>query len=361
VRYRIHEFAELAGVTVKALHHYDHLGLLKPRRTDSGYRIYAESDLERLEQIVALRFLGLPLKEIRILLERDAPRLSETLHAQRTVLEEKRRHLDAAISAIAGAEAALESGLPAGTAILKKIIEAIQMQNTTLDATEFMKNYYRGDAWVRFQARHRDWPSRAWSDLFGDIASALTDMPGDDPASPGARALAERWRKLRLRDSGGDPQVHAGLLKAWNDRSWWPEEVQNRFSAFPLDDISQFIANAFAAERRRRFGEIVWVPELDGFTADEKSRFVLATVDLYFKIGEVCDRDPADETAQALAMRWLELIESRTGSRAGARDRYESYLRWMDGWPPAIHQKIRTLDMERINGFMVRALPYCGT
>ncbi len=257
MRYSIHEFAELAGVTVKALHHYDRLGLLKPRRTDSGYRIYAECDLERLEQIVALRFLGLPLKQIRILLEGEAPRLPAALHAQRTVLEEKRRHLDTAISAIAGAEAALDSGQPPGTALLKKIIEAIQMQNEKLDATGFMKNYYRGEAWVRFQARHRDWPSRAWSDLFGDIASVLAD----DPASPGAQALAERWRKLRLRDSGGDPQVHGGLLKAWNDRTWWPEAVQNRFTALPLEDISQFIADAFAAQRKQRFGEIVWAPE----------------------------------------------------------------------------------------------------
>jgi DNA-binding transcriptional MerR regulator len=361
VRYSVHEFAELAGVTVKALHHYDRLGLLKPRRTDSGYRIYAESDLERLEQIVALRFLGLPLKEIRILLERDAPRLSEALHAQRTVLEEKRRHLDTAISAIAGAEAALESGKPAGTAVLKKIIEAIQMQNEKLDATEFMKNYYRGEAWVHFQARHRDWPSRVWSDLFGDIASALADVLTDDPASPGAQALAERWRKLRLRDSGGDPQVHGGLLKAWNDRAYWPETVQNRFAAFPLDDISRFIAGAFAAGRKQRFGDIIWVPELDGFTAEEKSRVTLATVDLYFKIDEVCDQDPADETAQALAARWLELIESRTGSRAGTREDYESYLRWMDSWPSAIHQKIRALNMERINEFILRALARCGT
>ena len=70
--FRVHEFAQLAGVTVKALHHYDRLGLLKPRRADSGYRIYVERDLERLEQIVALKFLGLPLKQIKILLEREA-------------------------------------------------------------------------------------------------------------------------------------------------------------------------------------------------------------------------------------------------------------------------------------------------
>ena len=49
--YQIHEFAEFAGVTVKALHHYDRLDLLKPQRTVSGYRMYAERDLERLEHL----------------------------------------------------------------------------------------------------------------------------------------------------------------------------------------------------------------------------------------------------------------------------------------------------------------------
>ena len=45
--YRAREFAELAGVTVRTLHHYDRLDLLKPRRTDAGYRLYRDRDLER--------------------------------------------------------------------------------------------------------------------------------------------------------------------------------------------------------------------------------------------------------------------------------------------------------------------------
>jgi len=57
--YRVKEFAELAGVTTKALHHYERIGLLRPGRTDAGYRMYAERDLERLEQIIALKFLGI--------------------------------------------------------------------------------------------------------------------------------------------------------------------------------------------------------------------------------------------------------------------------------------------------------------
>jgi DNA-binding transcriptional MerR regulator len=102
--YRVREFAELAGVTVRALHHYDRLGLLRPRRTRAGYRVYSLPDLQRLEQIVALKFLGLPLKQIKGVLDRDSRPLADVLHAQRRALEEKRRRLTHAIGAIAEAQ-----------------------------------------------------------------------------------------------------------------------------------------------------------------------------------------------------------------------------------------------------------------
>ena len=88
--YRVREFAALAGVTVKALHHYDRLGLLRPRRTGTGYRVYSHEDLERLEQIVALKFLGLPLKQIKAILERPALELRHALRLQRKAIERKR-------------------------------------------------------------------------------------------------------------------------------------------------------------------------------------------------------------------------------------------------------------------------------
>src|SRR5215471_6908589 len=102
--FRVQAFADLAGVTVRALHHYDRLGLLRPKRTRSGYRLYSVRDVERLEQIVALKFLGLPLREIRAVINRDGRPLTEVLRAQRRALEEKRRRLERAIGAIADAE-----------------------------------------------------------------------------------------------------------------------------------------------------------------------------------------------------------------------------------------------------------------
>ena len=126
--YRVAEFAGLAGVTVRALHHYDRLAVLRPKRTESGYRLYSLRDLERLEQIVALKFLGLPLKEIKTLLGREARRLPEVLRSQRLALEEKRRGLEQAIHAIEDAEQAIACGNPAGVQVLAKIIEVIEMQ-----------------------------------------------------------------------------------------------------------------------------------------------------------------------------------------------------------------------------------------
>jgi DNA-binding transcriptional MerR regulator len=355
--YRVHEFAQVAGVTVKALHHYDRLGLLKPRRTGSGYRIYEERDLERLEQIVALKFLGLPLKQIKILLDRDPLQLPEALRMQRSVLEEKRRLLDRAIRAIGNAEKIIESGKPADAAVLKQIIEAIEMQTEIQDATEFMKNYYREDVWPSFKARHRDWPSREWNRLFHDIESSRTS----DPSSPTAQALAARWRRLRVSDSGGDPKVHSGLLKAWHDRQYWPVEVLNRFSEFNFDEISQFIAGVFASYRKNRFGEIVWSKDLGQFTPEERERFALAVLDLHFKIEESLDTDPDSETAQALAARWMELVESRTGGRPGfmsSPGSYEAYLEWMNSWPAQIHQKLRALNIQKIGEFILRAISH---
>ena len=91
--YRVQEFAALAGVTVRALHHYDQLGLLKPlRRPGSGYRIYRDADFARLEQIVVLKFLGIPLREIGPLLKKTSG-LKNALQKQRQVLCERRRQM----------------------------------------------------------------------------------------------------------------------------------------------------------------------------------------------------------------------------------------------------------------------------
>ena len=242
--YQVNEFAELAGVTVRTLHHYDRLGLLKPgRRTASGYRLYSERDFARLEQIVVLKFLGLPLKEIRKLLKGESA-LGETLRRQQFVLAEKRRQLDTAIHAIHKAERALASTGEPDYLLFQQIIKEIEMQNDS----QWTKKYYSPEAQAKVEERKALWSpelqakvSRQWSELFADIEAAL----GEDPAGPKAQALAARWRKLLEGFTGGDPEIQRGLNKMWADQDNWPDP-QRSYQIKP--EIQEFIMKAMRAK-----------------------------------------------------------------------------------------------------------------
>jgi MerR family transcriptional regulator, thiopeptide resistance regulator len=249
--YRVQAFAELAGVTVRALHHYDRLALLRPRRTGSGYRVYGIPDLERLEQIVALKFLGIPLKQIKAVLDRDARALPDVLRAQRRALEEKRRRLDQAIGAIADAERSIQPGKPADAAVLKRIIEVIEMN----DHAEDMKKYYSDEAWAELATRREQMTpemraaaeegTRKWQVLFTDVAAALHE----DPAGPTAQALVARWQALIHEFTGGSKEISAGLGRAWADRGNWPAPMQKVAQPFGDPRVWDFIRKASAGRR----------------------------------------------------------------------------------------------------------------
>jgi MerR family transcriptional regulator, thiopeptide resistance regulator len=241
--YKVREFAELAGVTVRALHHYDRLALVRPARSGAGYRLYGIRDLERLEQVVALKFLGIPLKQIRLLLDRDVRELSDVLRSQRRALEEKRRRLDLAIGAIRDAERAIQPGRQTDAAVLKKIIEVIEMQENV----DFMKRYYSEEAQAKMEERREQWnpelqaeATRAWTDWFRDVELAL----GEDPAGETAQALAARWKRLVEGFTGGDPQIGAGLKNAWADREHWPEGMKRQTAEFARPEVWEFIQRA---------------------------------------------------------------------------------------------------------------------
>ena len=235
---RIRAFAAQAGVTVRTLHHYDRIGLLHPHRTAAGYRLYGWRELERLEQIVALRFIGVPLKQIGPLLDQCA--LAEALPRQRLLLEEKKRLLEEAIRAI---EAAEQSLLSAGTAtpeVLKKIIEVIEMQNDT----SWTEKYYSPEARAAIQERQATWTpelqakgEQDWRDLFHDVEAALDQ----DPASEAAQELGRRWKALVGSFTGGNPEVANGLNRLYADRPNWPAAAQQQMAPFSNPRVWEFM------------------------------------------------------------------------------------------------------------------------
>ena len=109
---RVGEVAKLASVSVRTLHHYDRIGLLKPsRRTGSGYRLYGEADLAALQQVLFFRELGFELDEIgRIMNDPGFDRL-EALRMQRRMLQDKSAQRGLMAEAVDAALDAEEGGV----------------------------------------------------------------------------------------------------------------------------------------------------------------------------------------------------------------------------------------------------------
>lgn len=241
--YRPREFANKTGVTVRTLHHYDRIGLLRPATvSESGHRLYGMHELARLERIVALKFIGFPLRSIRQLLDERQTDLPATLGEQRRTVQKMRDHLDEVLRAIERAEAVV--GAPGETEwdALKAIIELMEAHANM----DWAKKYYT-------EAQLADLASRAtpetlaqgeqdWKALLADVGAALNE----DPAGARAQALAARWSELIERFTGGDAGIAHNLRRLYADRAKWPADFQQPFS----DEAANFIARAVAARKK---------------------------------------------------------------------------------------------------------------
>ena len=245
--YKTAEFAKLAGVTVRTLHHYDRLGLLKPgARTVKGYRLYGERDFARLQQIVTLKFIGFPLKQIKRILNRDSFDLAKELRSQREIIIEQRRRLELAVKAIEKVERVLASTAEPDWESFAEIIEVINMQNDM----QWTDKYYSDDATQKIAERAATVPrevieqaQRDWPVLIKEVEASL----GEDPAGEKVQALAERWVKLVQGFTGGDPEIQKGLNKMYADKQNWPATFPKPFS----DEVQAFMMNALEIRRQR--------------------------------------------------------------------------------------------------------------
>jgi DNA-binding transcriptional MerR regulator len=240
--FKAREFAGLTGVTVRALHHYDRIGLLKPSRySQSGYRLYRESDVARLEQVVALKFIGFSLKQIKDILRNGGGDLASTLRRQREAIEEKRQRLQQAVQAIQLAEYAIAVKGQPGWEVFTKIIEVINMQNNM----DWSKKYYSDVAQREIEKRAQtigpeviEQAQRDWVSLIKEVENAVAAK--EDPASDKAQSLAARWSELVKGFTGGNSEIQTGLNQMYADRHNWPASMPQPFG----DEVQAFITAA---------------------------------------------------------------------------------------------------------------------
>jgi len=201
--YRVGEVAALTHVSVRTLHHYDRIGLLRPAlHSSGGYRLYGEPELLRLQQILTLRYLGFPLKRIGELLDRADFDLVASLRVQRQALHDRIAELERISAAIGEL---VDQRLATGEWTWQLVIEASQAAGAGLTrGEEMMEAYYTPEQMRRFEEARQATPpeaieaiERGWTELLAEVRAArAADL---EPASAEAAALANRWAELSRR------------------------------------------------------------------------------------------------------------------------------------------------------------------
>ncbi len=269
-RYRTGAFARRAGVTVRTLRYYDQRGLLRPSaRSWAGHRLYSDADMVRLEQILALKFVGFALEEIARYLAAGADDLLTGLARQKALFVERRDQMRLAIRAIERVEALAHSN-EFRLDELARIMEAFQMEpkedmldrHFTPEQARAMRDITDGAYTDEARAKLAGRP--AWTDEdqrrvdveYASIAEGLRHAAAMDlaPDSPVAQDLARRTMDLLQQFTQGDADVAAGLDRWW--KGWQAMPEADRPAALPWGPAEgELLARAQEIYRKRLAGK----------------------------------------------------------------------------------------------------------
>ncbi len=247
----VSQVARLARVSVRALHHYDEIGLLRPSgRSEAGYRLYEEADLQRLQQVLFFKELGFPLEEITRIVSDPGFDLRAALLMQRQMLTERATRVQALIGAV---DAALES-LEKGTVMTKEeMFEVFGDFDPAKYEEEARERWGNTEAYRESARRTARYTKKDWErikaegdELQRELAAMLE--AGRAPTEPEVMAVAERHRGYIERwFYPCTPELHRGLGELYVSDSRFTENIDR-----VRPGLAQYTRDAFRANAERR-------------------------------------------------------------------------------------------------------------
>jgi DNA-binding transcriptional MerR regulator len=224
----IRDVARRTGLTSRALRFYEARGLLKPLRTHSGRRLYGRCELERIQQILALKRAGLSLAQIGKLTAPDNLDLAAIVDAQLQLIEERKAELDEARSLLLSVKSRIDRGEPVDAATFCSLI---RQGDRIMEAEDWKKvtDRYFSKEEQQHWAQHPPQPgfdqaeySRKWKDLGERVQAAI---PGG-PDSEEAHALYEEWQELLAPFKAvATPEMMAGATRFYERMDEWHADV----------------------------------------------------------------------------------------------------------------------------------------
>ncbi|XWT13606.1 MerR family transcriptional regulator [Stutzerimonas urumqiensis] len=298
MRLKIGELAKRSGLTIRTLHHYDNIGLLKPSaRSDAGYRLYSQGDVVRLQQIQALRSLGVSLAEVGAMVNRRDVSVAAIIEEQLSLLD---KQIDRSLRlrdrlqrlqdlCAAGGEPTLADWLDT--------LAVMSMYDRYFSPEELHGlPFYIGS----------DTAAAIWAELVQEANTLLRQET--KPSSEPAADLARRWMAQLQQDTSADPSLFS-RLEAMHATE---PEMQAR-TGVSLE-LSDFILRAFAETRLAIYRRYLSDDEflfMQKHYLDSMRQWPA----LMAELRQARDQGLAanSETVQRLALRWIDLFRSYAG------------------------------------------------
>jgi len=244
------QIARIAGVTVRTLHHYDEIGLVVPTtRTESGYRLYGETQVERLQEVLLFRELGFPLEEIRDMAEQPGYDRISALKRHRALLEAKADRVLRMIDAVDAAIDASEQGI---TMNKEDMLEVFGDFNPSEYEEEARERWGHTAAYKESQRRVARYTKDDWLAIGAEAAEIngaflALRAAGAAADSPEAMAVAERHRAhLSKWFYECSHEMHAGLGRMYVEDRRFTENIDKAG-----EGLAAYMSEAIQANARR--------------------------------------------------------------------------------------------------------------
>lgn len=295
---KIGELAARSGLTVRALHHYDSIGLLTPSaRADSGYRLYNRDDVARLHKIQTLRRFGMSLADITTFLASpDAP-FADIVAQQIATLGKQIEQATALREQLTQLQQVLGSGR---SPELSDWLE-------TLEKMDLFDKYFTREELKRLPFWQRDARCHAaWDALVGEVEALMAQGAPPDDARAGE--LAERWMQILQRDTNAHPGF-ALRLTAMLD-----QEVKVQQQTRITQAMKEYVSTALAARKLDIYARYLDADEMRAMRENNGKHQkqwmeLIASVHQHLEDGIAHDAP----SAQALARQWIELFLWKIG------------------------------------------------
>lgn len=226
----IREVARRTGLTSRALRFYEARGLLAPLRSYNGRRFYGRAELERLQQILALKRAGLSLAQIGQLTGLGPLDLGALVAAQLTTIEARKAELDQARQLLLTVKSRIDRGEPVDAATFCSLIGQGDRIMEAEDWKKVADRYYSKEEQARWAERMKDAPAefdqaeygRKWADIGKRVEAAIPG--GSDSAE--AQALYDEWQVLLGPFKAvATPEMMAGATRLYERMDEWHGDV----------------------------------------------------------------------------------------------------------------------------------------